>query len=135
MDRQSVAEREGVEHSFGIEAQEPAQGTLLVRLGGSLGAAAVDSIDDCVDRRLIEPELRRLVVDLSRVVQLAPAALSLLVRLHRRCRVENRHLVLVGVSRPAVSRALRMSGLLPLFDIRPTVDAALRGPILLPLHP
>ena len=147
MDRQSVAEREGVERPFDIEVQEPAQGTLLVRLAGSLGGAAVDSINDCLDRRLAESELRRLVVDLGEVVQLAPSALNLW------CTApplpgRNRHLVLVGVSQPAVNRALRMSGLLPLFDIRPTVEATLRGAgspavpsfgitevLLLPVHP
>lgn len=129
---QSVAERQGVEQSFDVVA-EPACGTLLVRLDGAFGTAAAEALDDLVNDRLGDPELRRLVVDLSGVVQLAPPALNLLIRLRRRCRVENRHLVLVGVAQPAVGRALRLSGLLPLFEIRPTVEAALRGPAVRPV--
>jgi len=40
---------------------------------------------------------------------LAPSALRLFLRLRRRCRVEARHLVLVGVSQPTVNHPLRLS--------------------------
>jgi anti-anti-sigma factor len=96
-----------------------------VRVRGDLDDAGTAALDDVVDRRLDESAPYRLVLDLSRVTLLASAAQGLLLRLHRRCRVRNVHLVLVGTAQPAVDRPLRLSGLLPLFDIRPTVEAAI----------
>ena len=66
-------------------------------------------------------------LDLTGVTELGAAAQAALLRLHRRCRLADVHLVLVGISRPAVNQPLRLSGLLPIFDVRPTFPAALRG--------
>lgn len=68
----------------------------------------------------------RLVLDLSGVLLLDTAALDLLLRLRRRCRLGAVHLLLVGTARPPVNRPLRTTGLLPLFDTRPTIEAATR---------
>jgi anti-anti-sigma factor len=133
MNQLPVAERKSAESCFTLEVEELAPGTLLLRLGGRLDASAADSLEDALSQRLVESRLRRIVVDLSEVALLAPSALRLFLRLRRRCRVEARHLVLVGVSQPTVNRPLRLSGLLPLFDIRPTVEAALRGPVSSPV--
>jgi anti-anti-sigma factor len=108
-----------------IGVEEPAPRTLVVRVHGDLDDAGTAALDDVVDRRLDESAPYRLVLDLSRVTLLASAAQGLLLRLHRRCRVRNVHLVLVGTAQPAVNRPLRLSGLPPLFDIRPTVEAAI----------
>jgi anti-anti-sigma factor len=111
-----------------VEIEEPAPRTLLVRVRGDLDAAAADGLRDDLDRELAQCAVSCLLVDLSRVTLLSSAGMRFLVQLRRRCRAETRHLVLVGTARPAVNRPLRITGLLPLFDTRVTVQAALHQP-------
>ena len=86
-----------------------------------------DETPNLIEVELTVGSVSRLVLDLSRVTLLPSPALDLLRRLRRRCRVDDRHLVLVGTGHPAVHRPLRISGLLPLFDTRPTVASVLPG--------
>jgi anti-anti-sigma factor len=118
---------DGLEPLPTVEAEEPAPRTLLLRVRGELDTAHVMELRTVLDDELGEGEFSRIVVDLSRVVLLDTAALRTLHDLRRRCRSQNMQLVLVGTANPAVHRPLRITGLLPLFDTRPTVQAALRG--------
>jgi anti-anti-sigma factor len=108
-----------------VDVEEVAPRTLLVRVRGDLDAEATVHLRAQVNRELAELPVSLLLVDLSRVTLLGSAALRLLLELRRRCRTDHRLLVLVGTARPAVHRPLRISGLLPLFDTRLTVQAAL----------
>jgi anti-anti-sigma factor len=108
-----------------VEAEQPAPRTLLLRVRGELDQATTVNLDTVLDNELGEPGVSRILVDLSRVTLLGTAALRTLQQLRRRCRLQNTHLVLVGTGHPAVHRPLRITGLLPLFDTRPTVQAAL----------
>jgi anti-anti-sigma factor len=109
-----------------VEAEEPAPGTLLMRLRGEVDEAVAGRMSDVLDEEL-DGSFCRVLVDLSRVALLSSAGLRALQQLRRRCRAHRAHLVLVGAANPPVHRALRVSGLLPLFDIRPTMQAALYG--------
>jgi anti-anti-sigma factor len=111
-----------------VEIEEAGPRTLLVRVRGDLDAPAIARLRTDLDGELAEAPVYLLLLDLSRVTLLGSAALNLLIELRRRSRAENRHLVLVGTGCPAVNRPLRISGLLPLFDTRVTVQAALRQP-------
>lgn len=129
MSRPTIANRELTERPVDIAFDQSAPRTLLVRITGEFDGDVVDALTDGLDKRLPASKSRRLVLDLSQVTSLAPPALSFLLRLRRRCRVGRLHLALVGVAQPAVNKPLRMSGALPLFDVRPTVDSAIRpGP-------
>jgi anti-anti-sigma factor len=110
-----------------VEVEVPAPRTLLVRVHGDLDESTTAQLRAALDDELAGSSVSRLVLDLSRVTLLAPAALDLLRRLRRRCRVDDRHLILVGTGHPAVHRPLRISGLLPLFVTRPTVQSVLPG--------
>lgn len=110
-----------------VEAEELAPRTLLVRLRGDLDASGVARLTAVLDDELADGGFSRILVDLSRVTLLATAALTVLQQLRRRCRTQQLHLVLIGAGRPAVHRPLHIAGLLPLFDIRPTLQAALQG--------
>jgi anti-anti-sigma factor len=110
-----------------VEVEEPAPRTLLVRVRGDLDTEGTAHLRAALDDELAGASVSRLVLDLSRVTLLASPALDLLRRLRRRCRVDDRHLVLVGTGHPAVHRPLRITGLLPLFDTRPTLQSVLRG--------
>jgi anti-anti-sigma factor len=114
-----------------VEIEEVAPRTLLVRVRGDVDGEATEHLRAQMNRELAELPVSLLLVDLSRVTLLGSAALRLLLELHRRCRTDHRHLVLVGTAGPA-HRPLRMSGLLPLFDTRLTVQAALHRPLVPP---
>jgi len=109
-----------------VEVEEPAPRTLLLRVRGKLDDAACLDLTRILDERLAGPDLSRVLVDLISVITLTGAGVRTLHRLHRDCRVKGLHLVLVGTANPAVHRLLYLSGLLPLVDARPTVQAALR---------
>jgi anti-anti-sigma factor len=117
-----------------IEVEEPAPRTVLVRVRGALDEPATDRLRAVLDDELAAASVSRLVLDLSAVTLLASPGLDLLRRVRRRCRVDDRRLVLVGTGHPAVHRPLRISGLLPLFDTRPTVQSVLGGAGRPPRH-
>jgi anti-anti-sigma factor len=110
-----------------VEAEEPAPRTLLLRARGEFDEALGAQLMALLGDELDGPWFSRILLDLSRVTSLATDGLPVLQALRRRCRMENRHLVLIGAGCPGVHRTLRSSGLLPLFDIRPTVQATLQG--------
>jgi anti-sigma B factor antagonist len=108
-----------------LKIEQAAARTLLVRVRGDLDAEAAAQLHAELTRELAELPASLLLFDLGRVTLLGSAALRLLLELRRRCRADDRHLILVGTACPAVHRPLRVSGLLPLFDTRPTIQAAL----------
>lgn len=110
-----------------VEAEEPAPGSLLLRVRGTFDGAAGIALNTVLEEELDERAFSRILLDLSRVSVLTSEALPVLHELRRRCRMAGVCLVLVGAGRPAVHRLLRMSGLLALFDTRPTIQAALHG--------
>ena len=59
------------------------------------------------------------MLDLSGVSLLSSAGVDLLVRLHRRARAQDIHLVPIGAAHRAVHLPLRLTGALVLFDTRP----------------
>ena len=110
-----------------VEAEEPAPRTLLVRVRGEFDEAVGIELDAVLDEELDGSGASRILLDLSRVSLLTPEALPVLRQLRRRCRVEDRHLVLVGTGHPPVHRPLHTTGELALFDVRANVQAALSG--------
>lgn len=110
-----------------VEVEEPAPRTLLVKVRGDLDEPTLGLLRATLDEELADAAFPRVVLDLSRVTLLPPPAVELLRALRRRCRQADGHLVLVGTGHPAVHRPLRISGLLPLFDTRPTVQSVLLG--------
>jgi anti-anti-sigma factor len=109
-----------------VEVEEPAPRTVLVRVRGELDEAAGLDLTSALDERLTARELSRVLVDLVGVTTLTNAGVCALQRVYRDCRVTGLRLVLVGTANPAVFRLLYLSGLLPLVDAQPTVQAALR---------
>ncbi|MGI9002792.1 MAG: STAS domain-containing protein [Pseudonocardia sp.] len=112
---------------FDVVVEEPVPWMLLVRVRGALDATTVLKLREIVDGRLTWSRPCRLVIELSDVTLLSSAGLDFLRHLHRRSRAEDVHLMLVGAGNRAVHRPLRLTGLLALFDTRPTVAHALVG--------
>jgi anti-anti-sigma factor len=117
-----------------VELEEPAPRTLLLRVRGTFDDAADGELTRVLDDRLGSPGVSRVVIDLAGVTTLTSAGVRALHRLHRECRLAGRHLVFVGTANPAVHRYLYLSGLLPLVDARPTIQAALRVHPSFPPH-
>jgi anti-anti-sigma factor len=109
-----------------VEVEEPAPRTLLLRVRGTFDEVADLEMTRILDDRLGAPGVTRVVIDLVGVATLTSTGVSTLHRLHRACRVTGGHLVLVGIANPAVHRYLYLTGLLPLVDAHPTVQAALQ---------
>jgi anti-anti-sigma factor len=109
-----------------VEVEEPAPRTVLLCVRGTFDDAAALDVTRILDNRLRGSGVTEVVIDLAAVTTLASAGVLILHRLHRLCRTTGLHLVLVGTANPAVHRYLYLSGLLPLVDARPTVEAALR---------
>ena len=110
-----------------LEVSEPAPAVVLVQVAGELNADGAETLRAVLSEHLTHPAPCRLLVDLSQVDDLPQEGLDLLLALHRRCRIVDTHLLLVGAGHRAVHQPLRISGLLPLFDMRPTVPSALTG--------
>jgi anti-anti-sigma factor len=117
-----------------VELEEPAPRTLLLRVRGTFDDAVDGELTRVLDDRLGSPGVSRVVIDLAGVTTLTGAGVRALHRLHRECRLAGRHLVVVGTANPAVHRYLYLSGLLPLVDARPTIQAALRVHPSFPPH-
>jgi anti-sigma B factor antagonist len=112
---------------WSVEVEEPAPHTLLVKVRGDLDDATLTHLSSTLDEEFAEAQYARVVLDLTHVTQLPPPAVEALRHLRRRCRADGGHLVVVGTGHPAVHRPLRVSGLLPLLDTRPTVQSVLMG--------
>lgn len=110
-----------------VRFDEPAEWILVVRVVGELDAVTVPLLQIALDARRQRTRPCRLVIDLAGVTLLSSAALGLLQRLHHDTRDSDQHLVLTGTGHPAVHRPLRVTGLLALFDTRPTATQALTG--------
>jgi len=105
----------------------PAHWILVVRITGELDTVTVPQLRPVLNEHLGWSRPCRLVLDLTGVTLLTSAALTLLLELQHSTRHHDEHLILVGAGHRAVHRPLRLTGLLPLFDTRPTLDQALTG--------
>ena len=97
-------------------------GYVIATLSGELDVACTPVLREQL-LAVLMPTGSRLVVDLSKVSFCDASGLAVLVRTSRRAILLGGTLRLVAPS-PAVAVALRLSGLLPQFDIFPTVVAA-----------
>jgi anti-anti-sigma factor len=125
MSEPEAVNRAGDRRPLTVEVCEPAPAVALVRACGELDADGAATLDDALDRCLAHPRPYRLLLDLSRIDQLCPEGLQLLLDLRRRCRAADTHLLLVGTGSGAAHRPLLTSGLLPLFETRPTPESAI----------
>jgi len=110
-----------------VHIHEPAEWILVVRVIGELDIATVPQLRTVLRRHLEWLQPCRLVLDLAGVTLLSSAALTLLLELHHHTRDHDQHLILAGAGHRAVHPPLRTSGLLALFDTRPSTEQALVG--------
>jgi anti-anti-sigma factor len=110
-----------------VRVDEPMLWALVALVSGDVAAAGAPRLPEEIGGALSRSRPCRLVLDLSRVTELPPAAVTVLRQLRRRCRAQDVRLVLVGAGHQPIHRPLRLTGLLSLFDTRPTVEHALAG--------
>jgi anti-anti-sigma factor len=98
---------------------------LVVQVGGELDMVTTPWLQQILDERLGTSPPRRLVLDLTGVTFLGCPGLTLLIRLQQQSCAGGIQLALVGTGSPAVQLPLRLTGLLPQFDIHDSVPHAL----------
>lgn len=120
------AGRHGPAEESGLDVSCQAEGDfLVVALSGVLDMTSAPALRECL-LRLLRPAARRLVIDLSAVSRADSRGLAVLVGADRRARQLDGLLRLAGPV-PAVTEALRATGLSRQFDIYPTVESAISG--------
>jgi anti-anti-sigma factor len=110
--------------------ERPSTGVLVVHLHVDLDHLTCDLVQAQVEDELARTLTCRLILDLTDADLLAAAGIRMLLHLRRLCRHRDITLVLVGTGHHGVHVPLRCSGVLPLFDTRPSVDHALPAPSL-----
>lgn len=104
----------------------PLPAVCVVEVAGDIDAATVPVMNDRVVELLAgDPVL--LVIDLGQVEFLGSSGLAALARYssHLRSTEPPSRLLLTGATRRVVYRCLELTGLIPLFDIHPTLPEAL----------
>ncbi len=120
-------QREPPESRGKLRWRKPTPGVLVIHARGELDSFGAGSLGGLVDEQLGLGRVGRVVVDLTDITMISCEGMEVLLDLHRRSRFDGFALVLVGASRRAVERPLRVAGVLPLFATRPTVRHALTG--------
>jgi anti-anti-sigma factor len=110
--------------------ERPSTGVLVVHLHVDLDHLTCELVQAQVEAELARTPTCRLILDLTDADALAAAGIRMLLHLWRLCRHRDITLVLVGTGHHGVHVPLRCSGVLPLFDTRPSVFHALPAPSL-----
>jgi anti-sigma B factor antagonist len=113
----------GSQDDYRIGSQRPVDGVIVVLVSGEIDVTSSLDFRDSLFAFLDEKPTR-LVVDLSSLAYVDTYALSALVDVAMRCRLEDRHLVLVS-SEGGMRRALAATGLDQFVPTSATVDEAL----------
>jgi len=100
--------------------------TLVVALSGELDALAVQATQPAILRLLTAEPVCRVILDLAGVRLLAAVGVEMLIALRRTARTVGFRLILTGAGHRAVALPLQITGALPLFETRPSVNSALR---------
>lgn len=98
-------------------------GSTVVRLDGDLGVAAARVLRERLIS-LLRPEIRLMIVDLSRVESCDPAGLAILIGTQRRARERSIVVRLIAPS-PAVAKLLHSTGLERCLTVCPDLPSAL----------
>jgi anti-sigma B factor antagonist len=98
---------------------DPEPGRVVVEVVGEVDAYTAPALDVCLQSQAVQPGVRELVVHLGQVTFLGAAGVEVLARADGRCRRRGARLVIRTGTRPAVLRALRLSGLADLVAVDP----------------
>ncbi|MEV6862677.1 STAS domain-containing protein [Streptosporangium subroseum] len=102
-------------------------GTLVMHAGGALDFEQAPRFQREVEAALATPRLSTLIIEVSQVSFWDSSGLSGLLVAFQQARTAGIHLILTGVD-ANLRRRLTITGLVHLFDIRPTLAHALRHP-------
>lgn len=116
--RQAKLLAEGLLFGFSVACVAP--GVLVVRVVGELDMVTVPLLHKCLREQSAEGPAH-LVVDLETVGFMGSAGLNTLLAVRERAQAAGSVLYLTGMKNRAVVRPLEVTGLLPLFDLYPTL--------------
>ncbi|MGY1593665.1 STAS domain-containing protein [Geodermatophilus sp. SYSU D00708] len=103
---------------------DPHPGRVVVEVVGEVDSYTAPALDLCLTSQARRRGVRELVVLLGQVTFLGAAGAEVLAQADRRCRMRGARLVIRTGGRPAVLRALQLTGLADLV----AVDPQPRGP-------
>jgi anti-sigma B factor antagonist len=92
-----------------VTAVPGSSGRVVLEVVGEVDTFTAPLLEACLHSQLSRPDLRRLVVDMTRVTFLGVAGVSVLARASHRCRGRGPRLVVRSGGRPAVLRPLLLS--------------------------
>ncbi|MGY1704840.1 anti-sigma factor antagonist [Geodermatophilus sp. SYSU D00697] len=108
---------------------DPRPGRVVVEVVGEVDSYTAPALDLCLTSQARQRGVRELVVSLGQVTFLGAAGVGVLAQADRRCRMRGGRLVVRTGGRPAVLRALQMTGLADLVAVDPDgVDPQPHGP-------
>ncbi|MGY1643020.1 STAS domain-containing protein [Geodermatophilus sp. SYSU D00703] len=108
---------------------DPRPGRVVVEVVGEVDSYTAPALDLCLTSQARRRGVRELVVLLGPVTFLGAAGVSVLAQADRRCRMRGARLVIRTGGRPALLRALQLSGLADLVAVDPDgVAPPPRGP-------
>ncbi|SNT64309.1 anti-sigma B factor antagonist [Streptosporangium subroseum] len=102
-------------------------GTLVMHAGGALDFEQAPRFQREIEAALATPRLSTLIIEVSQVSFWDSSGLSGLLVAFQQARTAGIHLILAGVD-INLRRRLTITGLVHLFDIRPTLAHALQYP-------
>lgn len=112
---------------FGLTVYHPTLGICVLAVTGELDVVSVPLLDTCVREQLAATPAH-LILDLHPVRFLGASGLTSLICARELAQqTPGSRLHLAGLVTPTVARALKISGLLQLFDTYPTLADALAG--------
>ena len=109
-----------------LAVREISADAAVVVLGGRVDAASVRVQRDQL-HALVDKGMHRLVIDLGAVTFLDSAGMAMLVSLLKRVRAASGDVRVVEPAEESVQNILRLTRLDLVFDLKPTVEAALQG--------
>jgi anti-sigma B factor antagonist len=108
-----------------LAVREVSADLALVVLGGRVDAASVRTQRDQL-HALVEKGIHHVVIDLGTVTFLDSAGIAMLVSLLKRVRAADGDVRVVEPAEESVQNILRLTRLDLVFDLKPSVEAALR---------
>ena len=107
-----------------LASSRPAAGCVVLTVAGEVDLLTTPALDAEITKQLTGGSLTTLVLDLGGVVFFGSSGLAALIRAASVAREHGVRLLLVAAGR-AVLRPLEVTTTASLFDVHPTVDAAL----------
>lgn len=102
---------------------EKHKNNLLVQFKGELDHHTTENVREKIDQQYFDPKLRNIILDLRGLTFMDSSGIGLIMGRYRNC-VEKKGAMAIVSDNAYVDKMLRMSGLLKIVSVYPTIEAA-----------